>query len=249
MQTMTKKSVESVQDLLAVSQHSRDHFGSKGVLKWFRGQPADCHLVPKVHRGRTKDEGVLLTRFLEGSPLRYGESCPMLGDYGSWLSLAQHYGLPTRLLDWSVSILVAAHFAVADEGHDGDAKIWAINPGGINRLYHPNRKPALVPLISAIGNEIAQRAFNDGADQAHSFVAVTPQTHDMRVLVQQSMFTCHDTDAPLDGHHPDLVSSWVIPADSRETIKDDLEMLGVSHGNLFPDLHGLSRQLISTNFM
>ncbi|WP_049922434.1 FRG domain-containing protein [Halopiger djelfimassiliensis] len=43
------------------------------------------------------------------------------------LSIAQHYGLPTRLLDWSFSPLVAAYFAVQSGDTDHDGAIWAVD--------------------------------------------------------------------------------------------------------------------------
>jgi hypothetical protein len=46
----------------------------------------------------------------------------------NWLAVAQHHGLPTRLLDWTYSPYVALHFATANlSNYDKDAAIWCVN--------------------------------------------------------------------------------------------------------------------------
>ena len=108
-----------------------------------------CHLGPQFPfwRGHAKFEWKLTAEvfrevagkepFNEVSLLRYfmaqAESrhphCPAITDRVGWLMFARHYGLPTRLLDWSYSPLVALYFA-AQEHRDfpnADGCLWALH--------------------------------------------------------------------------------------------------------------------------
>src|SRR6516162_4373931 len=101
---------------------------------WWRGQSvAEWDLLPSVYRGQPPfDEENLTFHFLNLARSRHSR-CPQDSDFGSWLFLMQHYRLPTRILDWSLSPLVAAHFVVANAHHDDrDGAIWALTATRLN---------------------------------------------------------------------------------------------------------------------
>lgn len=136
--------IHDVQELVGVAED-----GPFGPDCWWRGQSnADWQLVPKIFRlsVKTEDEAHLIHRFVQRALTRY-ENCPDLGDLAGWVFLAQHYGLPTRLVDWTESPLVALHFAVTEESRDDtDGALWVLSPSRLNSLGEGER--AERPFIS-----------------------------------------------------------------------------------------------------
>lgn len=110
--------------IVAITRHFHD------AKPWWRGQ-ADkgWNLCPSLYwRELGQKETNMTVRFRTMARARH-VNCPQNQDVFSWLFLMQHYRLPTRLLDWSESPLVALFFAVEEEAQDcSDAAIWALEP-------------------------------------------------------------------------------------------------------------------------
>jgi type I restriction enzyme M protein len=138
-------------------------------------------------------------------------------DDWDWLALAQHHGLPTRLLDWTRNPLVATFFAV-DGDSDTDAVVYALKiRSAIDTVHHPN--PFLVR-------------------QFHKY---SPRYITSRISAQSGMFTIHpEPQIPLSG---DQVDRIIISKTLRKDMKRILYRYGIHAASLFPDLDGLSAQL------
>jgi hypothetical protein len=219
---------------------------------WFRGHARleDWSLVASVHRfGNQLAERQLTLRFQVGAVGRTSR-CPAENDFGSWLVLMQHYGLPSRLLDWTRSLIVAAYFAVAHEDIDADAAIWLLAPERLNEC-------AKVPLngigllnggnASTIIRPIAAAAFRE-TECEDSPYAVLSQDLDMRVLVQSGAFTIHNGSEPLNVHPfaGEFLARFDIPSACRADFQAELWTMGARRSLLFPDLHHLAIELAQT---
>src|SRR5262245_56443551 len=102
---------------------------------WFRGEPnVETPLVPKVYRetpGRQPhDENRLLQFFRMKAPTFSTAAVPTRHQTDQWLLLQQHVGLPTRLLDWTESALVALRFALLKPA----PVVWMLDPLRLNKL-------------------------------------------------------------------------------------------------------------------
>jgi hypothetical protein len=171
-----------------------------------------------------------------------------------WLALAQHRGLPTRLLDWTYSPFVALHFATANLARmEEDGAVWAINFVEANR-----RLPArLKRMLDKEGSDTATvdmlHAFGSLADfdrlgrRSRFVIFLEPPSIDPRIVNQFALFSLMASPtARLDdwlAQSPQLARRIVIPAEMKWEIRDKLDQANINERVLFPGLDGLSRWL------
>lgn len=172
----------------------------------------------------------------------------------NWLALAQHHGLPTRLLDWTFSPLISAHFATEDVSeYDRDGVIWAIDVSSTNQ-----RLPR--PLASVLEREAAQLFSAEMIDEVtknlrdlqrisdQEFVIFfEPPSLNPRFINQYALFSLTSSPTTLLNHwledKPDAFYRIIIPSSLKWEIRDKLDLLNINERLLFPDLDGLSRWL------
>jgi len=202
-------------------------------------------LVPRVFRDpdTTTDEAARCTMFRNQARVLC-PSPPARDDLGGWLVLAQHYGLPTRLLDWSESPLTALFFALNDPVHTtGPAILWALWAGRTNAAHgYPHGSPSLDNIAVA---ELCAPAFDRALPVLDRTLAICREHTDLRHLVQLAAFTIHGSPTPLE-HHPEsstFLARIVIPEAHRLTFAQMLWLLRVHRSTLFPDLQNLASYL------
>lgn len=176
---------------------------------------------------------------------------PKDDSFWKWLAIAQHYGLPTRLLDWTFSPLVAAHFATCDlEHYDVDGAIWCVNFIETNKIL-PKRLQHLLDIDGALNLTIemldkAVNSLTEFDNLAHeSFVVFfDPPSLDERIVHQYALFSVMSKPQALLNHwleeHPKLFRKIIIPAHLKWEIRDKLDKANITERILFPGLDGLA---------
>jgi hypothetical protein len=188
----------------------------------FRGVASVRHrLMPSVGRNR---EGFSYSPAVEQALFSQfkREALPFLAarpaDDWEWLALAQHHGVPTRLLDWSESPYVSLFFAVWGND-DEDAGLYTIPRPGQAGALHSN--PFRIKSVSF---------FYPGY--------VTP-----RLVSQRGLFTVHPN--PSETYVPDGMKQFVIGKKEKSDFRRKLDATGMHHAAIYADLDGLSRRLVA----
>ena len=227
---------------------------------WWRGQALSTwQLVPKVYRcnrDRNYEIGTS-SHFVRLAPARYPD-CPR--HELDWLTLMQHYGAPTRLLDWTESPLIALFFALSlhepDYRHDSEpAALWALDPVGLNdaqiggRGFPSYDSPFLTDLAKAAFHttDFDMTGTTEGLCEAQAFY---PQQIDVRMVVQQSAYTIHGTEKPLQelADADEFLLKIEIPSDQKSILRHLLAVLSIRRWDLYPDLQNLGQDLSRAAF-
>jgi hypothetical protein len=216
---------------------------------WYRGHSKLTHeLIPSLARPpRTVEaEETLIKRFKQNA---YPFLKTIPEREWEWLFLMQHHEVPTRLLDWSDSPLVALWFAMqksvdAEDKDDADACVWALLPLELNVLANLAPEfPADIPLFGqdeVLDGYLPSKVATARVAKLKPAAGIAPRQFS-RVVAQMGSFTItHKKQHPLEKVAPSCLTRYVIPATSKENVRRELRHLRMTRLSVFPELANVS---------
>jgi FRG domain len=232
------------------------------VSSWFRGQGcSERSLDTSLSRKLTsKDpdhllevERRLITRFRQRSLSLWPEGYPQK----DWehLFAMQHFGVPTRLLDWSESLMVGLYFAADHDPERCECRtgncqptLWVVDPAQLN--HHNSRLEGMDKGILATSDQAADPwAPGVTVTQFAPWPIALYGTHNSpRIVAQQGTFTVSGKDPkPLEESntviaHDGVLEKIVIDTEHEE-LRRQLKILGIRRATVYPDLPGLAHDI------
>ena len=251
--------INTLEDLMPLlsEQEYRPELGRNRSGYLYRGMPDSSYrMVTSLSRcckGLQKTlEPAILNNFA-----KYAVREDEMVMHNVWLQMitGQHNGLPTRLLDWTHSALVALHFAMTEENlaemDAHDCIVWRIDMN--EQIKHLPEKYRLAvgreqtTMFSVqMMNKLAPTLDQYDEDMGdHSMVIIEPPSTNNRIIMQYSFFSAipsgmADIETFLNDHTNNTVK-YIIDRNLRWRVRDMLDSLNISERMLFPGLDGLSK--------
>lgn len=233
----------------SIKEEISDQYNKNNITLWYRGQEnKDWIVKPSIHRDNinTDAEQILCHSFYHRVSQVLPNKIPR-SSYDQWVSLMQHYGLPTRLLDWSYSPLVALYFAtINNSAYDNvDGCITVIAPEILNDIQKLGYY--IYPIDSAHALDMLALAFKKELknNSNEKIMAVFPTSNDLRIYAQRSAFTIHDTEKTIyEVCNNKYIYKIVIPKENKNYFRNILKTMDFTESLLFPDIEHIAKNVI-----
>lgn len=211
---------------------------------WFRGQgDFTWHLVPSLAR---RKDGFSKEKLVFETYRKFARKInPSHKDEWELLIDMQHYFVPTRLLDWSESLMIALYFATINHVPGRDAGLFILDPIRLNELSRKNSIPNMP--YDTMGLSYVKAYIEKNPYPVPNPIAIKSSYSNDRVMAQKGMFTIHtDSVKGLDEEYPDFVKKYCITDSAVAEIKDLLDFADINEFTIFPDFYGVANYINGT---
>jgi hypothetical protein len=221
---------------------------------WFRGHRiASWQLDPTLSREHKLGREIELTKRFKQNAFQFLRRVPT--QEWEWMFLMQHYGVPTRLLDWTENPLIGLYFATREDQFPPRARkpaavMWCLFPQRLNEMA--GMILGSVDDIPAFGdekelNDYLPSQVSQTTSSKNPLAIIAPRQFD-RVYAQQGVFTIMHREArhieelhPARGDQNHLVKI-TIPRRSVLPIKRELDILRITKLFVFPQLENVAEE-------
>lgn len=237
---MEEKTAVSWAQFLKLVRDAKRELGSPDLI-WYRGHPStEYTLLPSLFRYSTgvAKEQELFNEY-ERWAARLGNEA--LNDWDVLVDM-QHYGIPTRLLDWTDVLGVAIAFALFDSTNDAQpSAIYLLNPTRLNDVSGPPevKRPGKDPNFS-----YKSMYWKGLPIKPAQPVAIDAVMRNRRIAAQNGTFTVHGSDArPLEEQAADCVRRIILSPAAKPDAREFLEHANLNPYTIFPDHVGMAQHL------
>lgn len=215
-------------------------------LMWFRGHADQSwELVPTLYRlNPTPNETGVMKRFKQSAHFLLEKTPTTEFD---WLFWMQHYGVPTRLLDWTESPLAALYFCVSNKAHENcDGAIWVLDPKSLNKAHNNIDDDDFVPSFDEdiLDNYKPSTIAAESRTKLFAMAAIATRNNP-RIQAQLGVFTiAHRIKEPMEqSAGKGCLVKLIIPKDAKETLREELNALRFDRFSLFPELSSIGHNI------
>jgi len=244
------KPVNSLNQYIDLVEEAKKLLGSNEL--WYRGLASYKYkLIPNIYRLEYDEQLERNLTFSFKDKAKGFINWRDLNDF-DWYFLMQHYGLRTRLLDWTEGSLIALFFSLKLGPKDNplyNPVIWMMDPLILNELTISKRE-----IIRTEDNPqnpnyfLAKKYLEMNFEKSSNPISISSSYTNERIIRQKGCFTMHgnqkkDILSVFRTNKCDKIASIQVNKNSRDRIIQELITSGISESTLFPDLEGLSREI------
>lgn len=242
---MAEKKIKNVAEL--VKHLNADQARVDGT-RWYRGHSDQSWKLESGYERLKKPpkEISLVNEFRQNANFLLDKYTPK-NDF-DWLILMQHYGVPTRLLDWSESPLISLYFAVESESRGSknkDGALWVLDPGKLNENTNAMNDP-YIPAFEENDYmaDFETIKFDSGTSAGLMPIAAIATRNNPRIQAQLGTFTISRSKTPIeDVGDKAHVTKYIIPKESKPRISGELKILGLGKFQVFPELSSIGEKI------